>query len=417
MDTTIFRQVSLERLSSPEQLDQVLRVTSLKSWAALGAVFLLLVTSVVWGFWGSLATTAEGQGVIIRSGGVLNIVSSGSGLVLTMNVKVGDRIKVNDVLATISQPVLSERMKAMRQALSEALEERRHALQVRTNSADLQIEALKRQRTNAELEIEELVDQAKITSEQAMADEGLWTKGLITKQQALATKQKLTATQDAIATLKAQLKQLDAQMFSITSQPREDDMVLRDRVSSLQREIAAAEQELTLAENVVSPYTGEVLELKVDQGSTVTSGEPIVSIQPDVRNLELLAYFPSSQVKDMRTGMEVRVSPSTIKREEYGFMKGLVVYVADYPATPEALMHNFENESLVKALSNAGPVTEIRVALVRDPQTFSGFQWSTSRGPAVTMSSGTICSTQVVTKRQRPISLLFPYVKDKLGVS
>ena len=416
MNTSIFRQVSLERLSSPEQLDQVLRVTSLKSWAGLGAVFLLLAMSVVWGFWGSIASTAEGQGVIIRSGGVLNIVSSGSGLVSSMKVRVGDRIKANETVAIISQPVLAERMKAMQKALVEAMEERQHAWQVRTDSANLQVDALKRQRGNSELQIDELMEQAKLASDQSVADEQLWMKGLITKQQALATKQRLTSIQDQIATLKAQLKQIDAQMFAIVSQPKEDDIVLRDRVSNLQREVSAGEKELSLAENVISPYGGEALELKVDQGSTVTLGEPIISIQPDVRNLELLAYFPSSQAKDMKTGMEVRVSPSTIKREEYGFMKGLVVYVADYPATPEALMHNFENESLVKSLSNVGPVTEIRVALVIDPSTPTGFQWSTSRGPNVVLSSGTMCSTQVVTRRQRPISLVFPFVKDKLGV-
>ena len=98
-------------------------------------------------------------------------------------------------------------------------------------------------------------------------------------------------------------------------------------------------------------------------------------------------------------------------------MKGEVVYVSDYPAMPAALMRNFENESLARALSSSGPVTEIRVAMKFDASTPSGFQWSTSKGPSIVISSGTICTVQTVTRRQQPISLVFPYIKKKLGVT
>ena len=38
MNEVLFRKVSLDRLSSPEQLDQLLRVTDPKSWLGLFAV-------------------------------------------------------------------------------------------------------------------------------------------------------------------------------------------------------------------------------------------------------------------------------------------------------------------------------------------------------------------------------------------
>jgi HlyD family secretion protein len=115
--------------------------------------------------------------------------------------------------------------------------------------------------------------------------------------------------------------------------------------------------------------------------------------------------------------MEVQVSPTNIKREEYGFMKGEVAYVSDYPATPAALMRNFENEALATAMSSSGPVTEVRVALKGDSETPTGFKWSASKGPSTIITSGTICTVRIVTKQQQPISLVFPYIKKKLGVS
>ncbi|HEY2390035.1 MAG TPA: NHLP bacteriocin system secretion protein [Candidatus Angelobacter sp.] len=417
MNTSIFRKVSLDRLSSPEQLDQMLQVTSLRGWIGLVGIFLLLVTAVIWGFWGRIPTTAGGEGVIVRSGGVINVVTRGGGLVLNLNAQVGERIRADQVIATIAQPVLSQKIKSIQDAMAEATRERNHSLRMLTDSARLQMDALERERANDELQIRELNEQATLTSEQATADDQLATKGLITRQQALATKQKLVNTQDQIANLTAHVKQLDAQKFSIESQPQKEDTQMQDRISNLQRDLAAAEKELSLEENVVSPYDGQVLELKVSAGANVSMGAPILSIQPDAHNLELVAYISSSDAKEIKNGMQVQVSPSSIKREEYGFMKGETEHVSDYPATPAALMRNFENESLTQVLSSTGPVTEVRVSLKLDPGTPSGFQWSASKGPPVVITSGTICTVRIVTQEQQPISLVFPYIKKKLGLT
>src|SRR5207248_816160 len=112
--------------------------------------------------------------------------------------------------------------------------------------------------------------------------------------------------------------------------------------------------------------------------------------------------------------MRVQISPSTVRREEYGFMRGRVVYVSDYPATSAALMRNFQNEALVTALTSQGPVTEVRVEMATNSKTPSGFEWSSPQGPPSIITSGSLCSAEIVTREQRPIALLFPSLKAKL---
>ena len=51
-----------------------------------------------------------------------------------------------------------------------------------------------------------------------------------------------------------------------------------------------------------------------------------------------------------------------------------------------------------------------------DPGTSSGYRWSSSQGAPVKLSGGTICLGEIVTRKQRPISLVFPYVKEQLGL-
>ena len=90
MDATrVFRKVALERMSSPEQLDQLLRVTTPKTWLALLSLIALLAVAVAWGYWGQLTTRVSGQGVLIRSGGVQNVVALGAGQVVAIRVRVG----------------------------------------------------------------------------------------------------------------------------------------------------------------------------------------------------------------------------------------------------------------------------------------------------------------------------------------
>ena len=82
----IFRKVALERMSSPEQLDQLLRVTTPRRWLALLSLIAILVAAVAWGYLGELTTRVSGQGVLIRTGEVRNVVPLGAGQVLELSL-------------------------------------------------------------------------------------------------------------------------------------------------------------------------------------------------------------------------------------------------------------------------------------------------------------------------------------------
>ena len=416
MDTDIFRKVALDRLSSPEQLDLILRVTGPRNWLALTGLFAVLTVGVVWGYTGTIATKATGQGVIVRSGTVLNVVSIGAGLVTSINAKLGDRVKANQLVARVSQPEMLEKIRLARAALDEARGIRERNLRLRAQGAQLQVDAIVRDKANAQREILELQDQAKLTTEQIAVDDQLLTKGLIAKQQTLVNRQKLININGQIESLKAKIKQIDSEEYTAKTQPVQSDEEMRARITDLERNVAGLERQMEISSSVISPYAGEVIEMKAVPGGLVTTGAPILSIQPEEKALEVLVYLPSEKVKAVRPGMEAQVSPSMIKREEFGFIRSHVVYVGQFPASTDALMRNFENQTLVQSIAASGPVTELRVAMQRDPGTTSGFKWSSPKGPAITLTSGTLCSVLVVTREQTPISLLFPFMKSKLGL-
>lgn len=70
--STIFRRESLERLSSPEQLDQLMQIVNLKSWIPLASVASLLLLGILWSIFGRIPITATGRGILVRSNDTSN---------------------------------------------------------------------------------------------------------------------------------------------------------------------------------------------------------------------------------------------------------------------------------------------------------------------------------------------------------
>jgi HlyD family secretion protein len=417
MPSRIYRDVALERLSSPDALDRILRVTDSKTWMAQLALFGVLAVALVWGFVGRIPSIVAGQGVIIRKGGVLNIASRGSGIIKEIRTEVGDRVSANQVLATLAQPEISEKVKGAQEALDEAERDRERSRQLLENEAYSVSETLQRKRTNTEGEIASFQEQLQLATAQVRAQDELFADGIVTKQKTIEARQVVTSLEAQIANRQAEIKELDAEQVSSRVKVLQSDAEKELRVQDLQRHLREVKSQLELAENVVSPCAGEVLEVKISTGATIQSAEPLVSIQPDVQDLQILVYIPAEQVKNVKVGMYAKISPSTVKAEEYGFIQGTVTYVSEFPDTPAELMRNFENEVLVKSLTDAGPITEVHVAMVKNPQTVSGYQWSSRNGPSMTLSGGTLCTAEIETRSQAPIRLVLPFLRRAFGLT
>lgn len=63
MSSTIFREKSLKKIASPEQMNDYIRVSSPSVWMVLTAVIVLLAGVCVWGMFGHLDTAVQTGGV------------------------------------------------------------------------------------------------------------------------------------------------------------------------------------------------------------------------------------------------------------------------------------------------------------------------------------------------------------------
>ena len=86
----VFRQKSVERISSPEQLNDYVRVSNPSVWMILAAVVFILAGVCVWGIFGRLDTVIDTVGVC-RDGKLTCYVADED----IKTVKMGMKISVN----------------------------------------------------------------------------------------------------------------------------------------------------------------------------------------------------------------------------------------------------------------------------------------------------------------------------------
>ena len=412
----IFRKVALERLSSPEQLDQLLQVTDPKGWLALGALGLILLSTLAWGVWGAIPTESNGEGILLRRGGVSDLVAPGAGQIEEVLVSVGDEIRKGEPVARIRQEELQRQIADRDARLADLrgdLEERRRYAREQERLRDRDLE---QQRANLELAIRTLRADIDAVSQRLEDQEALRKDGLVTQQTVTTTQQELNGKREQLDSRRLELNGLETKRLESVQQLGQEletrERALRDL------ELETRELQAKLAENVhiLSSHAGRVLEVLVDRGAVVSPGTPILSLE--VMSEELVAYLfvPASDGKRVQPGMEVRLSPSTVKREEFGSMLGKVTKAAAFPATQRSMLLLLGNEALVTDLMKDGPPIQVDVALEHDPATPTGYRWSSSRGPDLEISSGTLASGSIIVKEDRPIALVIPTLREKLGV-
>ena len=254
----------------------------------------------------------------------------------------------------------------------------------------------------------------------AKSQTALRKQGLITKQQLEATLAERQAADLEIGDLRDQVRQLDIRRQSLDGDTQRAGLDRQHRVNEAERALEALRARLAENTTIPTKWSGRVLEVRAGTGDLLRLGGPILNLEVSDggrAGLEAVLYATARDGKRIREEMVVQVAPSTVRREEHGYLRGEVRSVARFPATHEGMMRTLANEQLVASfLARAeGTPIEVRVRLRQDSATPSGYAWSSGTGPPITLDAGTLCVAEVTIEEQRPIELVIPAFKRVLG--
>ncbi len=415
----LFRESALERLSSPEQLDQQLHVTGARSWVALLFLWVLLAAIVAWSILGTVHTKEEGRGILVAGGGLKVVVAPGAGRLAAFLVDVGNPVSEGQLVARIDRQDIADELAEAESQLAElrAQNERHDAFDRREEELQAELDRVETARLRREIEaagrrIERLAQRRAIIQE--LVAGGMMTEIELHEVDEESEKSELERDQAAL-----EIEQVQVASSNAGFQRTRERMRRQLQLEELLGRTSMLRSRLERETRVVSPYAGRVVELRAAAHTAVAAGDSVLLVEPageTARELEAILYVPATTGKRVRPGMEVFISPDTVRREEHGSMRGVVASVADGPTSRLAMLAVLTAEDLVEQFTlEIGLPLQVRVTLVQDAATPSGYGWTSSSGPPARVSAGTLCRGAVTLEVKRPVELVIPLVRGKMG--
>jgi HlyD family secretion protein len=417
---SIFREAALERLSTPDRLDQGLAIVGSAGSVLLGSLVAFIVGGVIWAATIQVPITISGSGIFLEPGGMLEVTSGGRGRLVSFAVTPGAEIAAGAEIARLDQSDLQAQLVTAQAELRDLQAERAQVIEFQGRKGPMLTAAIKQKKRAFEEHIVFLDGRLKQLVERDKYNRELLLKGITSIQKVLDTQLEIGQAEDQRQRDVNGLRDLELDEAKQSVNDEQEVMLIELKVGSAQRKVDNLINQVARETSVTSPYAGRVIELKVKLGELVERGTSMFTLVPrdpasgDNRHADLTAvvYVPPGDGKKIKVGMPVALSPSIAPREEFGFLLGRVKWVAEVPSTPEGMGYTLKNKQLVQNLSNNAAPIEVVVALDRDPKTPSGYAWSSSRGPDITLNGGTLTQADVRVRDMPLLRLVIPSLRQ-----
>ncbi len=474
----LFRQESLERLSSPERLDQLMRVIGPKSWIPLGTLGSIVIVAAIWSIFGRIPVYIDGVGVMVYPSTVIPIQSKNSGQLIDVKVKEGDIVKKGDILATVDTVELREQLKLtniklkqlevqdrnssllqlkrseqetkaikeQRQALKERLKiiqnltplfrekgilsirSERQTLQRRLQVLEKLIPTLKKRFNNRQILFREgaIAEDILLDARQdyqnnfASIDEVKSQLKQLDLKETNAQKEYLSNLNE-VKNINSQLQELDSKTATIAQQDLENLTNRKKEIQQVQLEITRLKQQIENNSKIISQYSGRIIEITLNPGQVIPAGTRIANIDTKNEHKKLvgMTYFPIKTGNKIQSKMKVQITPTTVKRERFGGILGTITNISAFPITTEAAASVIGNPQILAGIippNQQGGLIQVSVTLQADTQNFGGYKWSSSKGPNMNISAGTTTSVRVKVEERAPITFIFPILRSASGI-
>lgn len=413
---------TLTRPPSPDQLDRALRVTPSLAWVALALLGLLLAAGLVWSLRSTAAVKTVAQGVLLSAGGIGDVVAPAPGRLLRLLALPGERVAEGQPVALLDQPELAADLSRRRTEAATLADQEARVRRFLDGEAAAGRRLAEARQQSLRDRLVALAALEGTMAEMAAIQQGLFSRGLGTRERFLAARQQLQEVQSQRSDAQNSLVQIGAEAEAARIRAERELLDLGVRRAAVAREIDWTGAELARRGQVLAPVAGLLVEQVANTGELVAAGAPVLRLIAGAdaaggsaeAELVALLYVPPGDGKRVRPGMRVQVIPSTARVQRDGFIEGEVIAVSPIPATREGMLRSLKNGAMVEQLTRAGAPVQATVRLRRDAASASGYRWSTGRGPALAIGNGTLAEGRIVVDDIPLIALLLPEAETLL---
>jgi len=336
----IFRQEALQRLASPDQLDQAIAITSPRAWIGLSGLGIVLAAILLWGIFGSVPTRIYGEGIILYRGGeMFPAAAEGPGKLVEVVVAPGESVTQGQLVARLRQDALADEIRTARESL-EALETQRRELAAHQQREEAERTAVAaKERDALERKTAILEDRAVYVERELRQREAVLRDGLVTPEQedVRAAARSLSGLQAQREALAARLQREAAERGAVLHKQREiavkKSKDLQDSAAFLEKSLKG--RQVLLEKGYLAPQGVEETREKLHQ--TWRASEDARAHIEQLNLTELRAQHEARQqlavldkeIVEARNRLETATSRSRLAAEFEGKLPGTVEQTRD----------------------------------------------------------------------------------------
>lgn len=403
MAKALFRKASIERLSSPDQLDELLVVVKPNGWIALCSICLLILGIGIWSFVGSIPITAQGKGILLEPTGLQTVTNRTAGLLVKILVSTGDDVKEGQLIAILDNPILSIKLTSAQHNLVGIREALKHLEDEYAVEKEIKQNELK---SKIDLETSLLEEQKKKISE---LTENM-QKAPETQKSSL--EQQITENRIRLEEYQKELQLLQSQILLSETSTKIQEMRWELQKAQTEADLLSEEKNGLF---ITAPKDGRVIQLDVDLGKQIPAGTSIMwmeAAEDQNKPLPFYAFIPTSMGEKIKEGMEAQINLLSVNQQLYGYLLGTVSEVLPYAASESAQQLAGISSKELKEYLQMGPSSMlVLITLTPDPSTPSGYKWTTKKGPSQRLGIGSKGDVRIIIEKKSPISYVLPPVK------
>ena len=433
-NSDLYRAKALERFASPDNLERLVPAVQRRDWMPVLVTGVLFALGLAWAVAGSVPTVVAGRGVLLKPRRVVRVQALSGGRLLVLTVRAGDEVEEGQIIGKLDQSEIRKRIEedhatvatlGQQDRVKIASDQQRLQLQMQQDAAErsslaVQRSTLESSLANARALVEPLAEHRSAVHE--MVKQGLLGRAAHEVSDAEFAYRdndiRIAEYQSRLSQIDSQLRQIETRQAQLSRETLEVSTARRNQIGEIAKNIAINEVQLRQNGDIRSEFGGRAMEVLVTPGQVLPPGAAVLSLQiedPDT-TLTSISYFPIADGKKIQPGMRIQVTPDTVERQRFGGILGTVTKVSPLPVTREGAQSVVGNSDVVQTLMSGGAYIEVTARLETDPATFSGYRWSSSRGPNLKMSSGLTHLSRVTVEGRAPITYLLPILRESSGI-
>ncbi len=310
----IFREESLERLSSPERLDRLMKIVGRQDWLPLSTLGALVVAAIIWSIFGKIPVNVTSKGILVLPRRVVNIQSPVEGQLKQLKVKPGDCVEKDEVIATIDPFDIRQKLQLEKEKLAQLQGQEQKADTLQIQRTNLEIKAIQQEQASKRQRLEDALNLSPILKDREI-------KAI--KQERASLQQQLSDIQVLTPTLRDKgIKALDKQQVSLQQQLQDAQTLsplLKERTEkrrSLLEQGAISSDHVLQAEQEYRQNLQNISKLKAELKQLETQKTEVE--QKYLDNLDLIGKYQARlrelDIKETETQQKYLENLSTISQ-------------------------------------------------------------------------------------------------------